>query len=96
MVDVADLEAVLEDLEDICARLPENFHWEYRFTIPTPEMKTLVLYFDCSQHKYYFATLEKGVATKTREVSREAFLRRYERYTSGQGSSGEDRGFIMF
>mgnify|MGYP001774784893 FL=1 len=92
MMDVADLEAVLEDLEDICARLPENFHWEHRFTIPTPEMKELVLYFDCHQHKYYFATLEKGTATKTREVTREEFLRRYERY---MGSS-EEPGFIEF
>ncbi|AZI75806.1 putative viral structural protein [Sulfolobales Beppu filamentous virus 2] len=96
MMDASDLEAVLEDLEDICARIPENFHLEYRFTIPTPEMRELVLYFDCHQHKYYFATLEKGTATKTRVVSREEFLRRYERYVSSQQGSEEGSGFIEF
>ena len=96
MMDVADLEAVLEDLEDICARLPQSFHWEYRLSIPTPQMRTLVLYFDCSDHRYTFTTMEKGTATKTREVTKEEFLRRYERYfNSAQGGGGE-QGFILF
>lgn len=92
MMDVSDLEAVLEDLEDICARLPKKFRFEYRFTIPTPAMRELVLYYSCFDHKYYFATLEKGTATKTREVTREEFLRRYEKYMGG----GQSSSFIQF
>ena len=87
MLTVEDLEAVLEDLEDICARLPKNFHFEYRITLPTPDMRLYALYFNCAEHKYYLATLERGIAEKTRVVTREQFLRRYERYLHQDESS---------
>lgn len=79
MLSVEDLEAVLEDLEDICARLPKRFNFEYKINVPTPDLRGFAVYYSCIDHKYYLATMEKGRAMRTREVTREQILGRYER-----------------
>ncbi|AXQ00112.1 VP6 [Sulfolobus filamentous virus 1] len=101
MVDVADLEAIFQDLEDICSRLERRFHFEYKIEIPAPQGSSvgsgLHIMFSCMDGNYYMTIFERGKAQKTRVVTREQLLNRIEKYTSrSQGNSVIDYFFQSF
>ena len=85
-ISIEDIEATFEDLEDICARLPTRFNFHYHVSIPTPEGNELHVSYSCIDHRYHMAIIEKGRAIRTRTVTREQFMRRFERYFNGESN----------
>jgi len=78
MISLEDLSAILDDLEDLCARLPEGVYFH-----PTLELRrgyaneeATYVKFDCRDHKYILTIVREGVARTTRYSSREELFRR--------------------
>ncbi len=74
-----DLDAILQDVEDICARLPRNedikFTPTFRFTSRSQLAETYIA-FDCRRGRYTLTTVTEGVARTTRFASRTSLLDR--------------------
>ena len=87
MVSLEDLSAVLDDLEDLCARLPEGvtFHptLELRRNYANEEATYIKL--DCHNHRYILTIVREGVAKTTRFSSREELFRRLFPDYMGEG-----------
>jgi len=78
MLSAEDLSAILDDLEDICARIPEGvtFHPTLEIHRKYANEEATYIKFDCRNHKYTLTTVRTGVAKTTRVSSREELFRR--------------------
>jgi len=78
MVSLEDLSAVLDDLEDLCARLPEgiNFHPTLELRRNYANEEATYIKFDCRNHRYILTIVREGIAKTTRYTSREELFRR--------------------
>ena len=78
MVSLEDLSAILDDLEDLCARLPEdvNFHPTLELRRNYANEEATYIKFDCRNHRYILTIVREGIARTTRVSSREELFRR--------------------
>ena len=78
MISLEDLSAILDDLEDLCARLPEdvNFHPVLEIRRGYANEEATYIKFDCRNHRYILTIVREGVAKTTRYSSREELFRR--------------------
>lgn len=95
-----DLEAILQDLEDICARIPSSFRFHHAVSMPVSPFVEAYIEFSCSDHRYRLTIVEHGRARQTRIVTREQLLSRLEGLTgSGAytlGSLDDEGGVVKF
>jgi len=87
MVSLEDLSAVLDDLEDLCARLPEGvtFHPTLELRRNYANEEATYIKFDCRNHRYVLTIVREGVAKTTRLSSREEMFRRLFPDYMGEG-----------
>ncbi len=87
MVSLEDLSAILDDLEDLCARLPEgvNFHPTLELRRNYANEEATYIKFDCHNHRYILTIVREGVARTTRFSSREELFRRLFPDYMGEG-----------
>ena len=86
MLSLEDLSAILDDLEDICARIPEgvNFHPVLEIHRHYANEEATYIKFDCRNHRYILTIVRTGIARTTRVSSREELFRRlFPEYTPG-------------
>jgi len=78
MISLEDLSAILDDLEDLCARLPEDvkFHPVLEIRRGYANEEATYIKFDCQNHRYILTVIKEGVAKTTRYSSREELFRR--------------------
>ena len=84
MLSTEDLSAILDDLEDLCARLPEGvtFHPTLEIHRRYANEEATYIKFDCHNRKYILTIVRMGVAKTTRYSSREELFRRiFPEYT---------------
>ena len=92
MLSAEDLSAILDDLEDICARIPEGvmFHPTLEIRRYYANEEATYIKFDCRNHRYILTIVRTGIAKTTRYSSREELFRRiFPEYT---GSYTEEYG----
>jgi len=87
MVSLEDVSAVLDDLEDLCARLPEGvtFHPTLELRRNYANEEATYIKFDCRNHRYVLTIVREGVAKTTRLSSREELFRRLFPDYMGEG-----------
>jgi hypothetical protein len=86
MLSAEDLSAILDDLEDICARIPEGvtFHPTLEIHRHYANEEATYIKFDCRNHRYILTIIREGVAKTTRVSSREELFRRlFPEYSPG-------------
>ena len=86
MINVEDLSAVLDDLEDLCARLPEgvNFHPTLELRRGYANEEATYIKFDCRNRRYILTVVREGIAKTTRFATRgQLFERLFPGYMSG-------------
>ena len=84
MLSLEDLSAILDDLEDLCARLPEGvtFHPTLEIHRHYANEEATYIKFDCRNHRYILTIVRTGIAKTTRVSSREELFRRlFPEYT---------------
>jgi len=90
MLSAEDLSAILDDLEDICARIPDSvtFHPTLEIRRHHANEEAMYIKFDCRDHKYTLTIVRSGVAKTTRVSSREQLYRRlFPEYSPGYSGS---------
>jgi len=90
MVSLEDLSAILDDLEDLCARLPEGvtFHPTLELRRNYANEEATYIKFDCRNHKYILTIVRTGVAKTMKVSSREELIRRiFPEYSPGYSGS---------
>jgi len=96
MLSAEDLSAILDDLEDLCARLPEGvmFHPTLEIRRHFANEEATYIKFDCRNHRYILTIVREGIARTTRYSSREELFRRiFPEYMPGfTGSYTEEYG----
>jgi len=87
MISPEDLSAILDDLEDLCARLPEgvNFHPTLELRRGYANEEATYIKFECRNHRYILTVVREGVAKTTRFSSREELFRRVFPEYTGEG-----------
>lgn len=87
-----DLEAILEDIEDICARIPEKENIEFKPTLRYSSSSAIsgetFIAFDCRHGKYVLTVVRQGIAKTTRFINRQSLLDRL--YPEEEQISGEE------
>jgi len=78
MVSLEDLSAILDDLEDLCSRLPEGitFHPTLELRRNYANEESTYIKFDCQNHRYILTIIREGVARTTRVSTKEELFRR--------------------
>lgn len=75
-----DLEAILQDLEDICARIPNDDHINFKPTLSfysqSATMGATHVAFDCKQHHYILTVIKEGRAITNRVATQDELLNR--------------------
>jgi len=94
MSSAEDLSAILDDLEDLCARLPEGviFHPTLEIRRKFANEEATYIKFDCKNHRYILTIVRTGIAKTTRVSSREELFKKiFPEYTPGyEGSYTEE------
>jgi len=86
MLSAEDLSAILDDLEDMCARIPDGvtFHPTLEIHRYYANEEATYIKFDCRNHRYILTIVRAGVAKTTRVSSREELFRRvFPEYSPG-------------
>jgi hypothetical protein len=86
MLSAEDLSAILDDLEDMCARIPDGvtFHPTLEIRRRFANEEATYIKFDCRNHRYILTIIREGVAKTTRVSSREELFRRiFPEYSPG-------------
>ena len=78
MLSAEDLSAILDDLEDLCARLPEgvNFHPVLEIHREFANEEATYIKFSCYDHRYILTIVRKGIARTMRVSTREELFER--------------------
>ena len=90
MLSAEDLSAVLDDLEDLCARLPEGvtFHPTLEIRRRYANEEATYIKFDCRNRRYILTIVRTGIAKTTRVSTREDLYRRiFPEYAPGYTGS---------
>jgi len=90
MLSAEDLSAILDDLEDMCARIPEGvtFHPTLEIRRRYANEEATYIKFDCRNHKYILTIVRMGIAKTTRVSTREDLYRRiFPEYAPGYNGS---------
>ena len=97
MVSLEDLSAILDDLEDLCARLPEGvtFHPTLELRRNYANEESTYIKFDCQNQRYILTIVREGIARTTRFSTREALFRRlFPDYAEGYFLENQGGGQI--
>jgi hypothetical protein len=84
MLSAEDLSAILDDLEDLCARIPNGvtFHPTLEIRRNYANEEATYIKFDCRNHRYILTVIREGIAKTMRVSSREELFRRlFPEYT---------------
>jgi len=78
MTSAEDLSAIFDDLEDLCARIPEGviFHPTLEIRRKYANEEATYIKFDCRNHRYTITIIREGIARTARVSSREELFRR--------------------